>query len=173
MEDRKKAVLQELKEKFDECKADLGFEPSLEEIDSIFFVSDWVLESGFVSENFSRQLCKRIIDTYGSWQNYFHNLVMPAPGYIPYMTESKAIGEDGKKDLLKLIAKIFNLITMNTEIGLNKDKTKEREFIDKSVRFWNDEFKEKAQEIMGKVRKGWENQINGVNRGKKDNVYSG
>ncbi len=152
----KQELLKELKEKFDETKQELGFKATFEELNEIFYIKDSVLDVSFVSENFSRQLCARIVDTYMNWNNYLHNLIMPNPQSMINMHESKMISDDdGRKDIIKLITQTMAFVSTNTKIGLIKDKKEEGDFIDKSVRFWNEKFKQKVSEIITKICDGW------------------
>ena len=75
-------LLEELKEKFEKTRKELGFKSNFDEINEIFFINDFILHEKFVSEFFSRQLCRRIVDTYNSWVGYLHGLMMPNPSNI-------------------------------------------------------------------------------------------
>ena len=98
IEAKKKEILAELKEKFENEKKRLGFKSSFDEVDKAFFIEDAVLQNGFVSETFSRQMCHRIVDTFSSWNNYMHSLIMPNPSHMINMTEAKAVDDEMKKE---------------------------------------------------------------------------
>jgi hypothetical protein len=83
---QKQKLLLHLKEVFGKVKEDLIFDATLKEIDSIFYIKDAVMHSGYISTNFSRQLCQRMVDTYNMWLSYLHGLVVPNPNYIPSYT---------------------------------------------------------------------------------------
>ncbi len=151
----KKEILQELKEKFEEAKKELGFKATLEELDGIFFIKDAILSAGFVSETVSRQICGRIVETYSLWNNYLHSLLMPNPGHILNMNESKMFDEGERKQILELIHSSMAITSRNNLIGLNKDKKQESEFIDRALTFWKDEFKPEVIRITEKINKGW------------------
>ena len=152
----KQELLKELKEKFETCKKELGFKATFEELDEIFYIKDSVLDIGFVSESFSRQLCSRIVDSYMNWNNYLHSLIMPNPQSMINMHESKMISEDNmRKDIIKLITQTMAFVSTNTKIGLIKDKKEEADFIDESVKFWNKTFKLKVLKIIEKIVGDW------------------
>ncbi len=152
----KNLLLKELDEKFNLIKNELGFKSSFEDIDRIFFVRDFVLHDGFVSEDFSRQLCSQIMNTYLSWANYLHGLVMPNPSYIIGTTEMKAVSDsESKNKIWGLIKGAMVFASTNSLIGLNKDKTAEARFIDEAVLHWNSKFKPEAIKILEKVCANW------------------
>jgi len=151
----KNEILKELEEKFESLKKEIGFKSSLEDINKIFFIKDAVLSAGFVSENFSRQLCGRIVETYTTWNHYLHSLIMPNPSNMLNMNESKMLDDKEKKEIMDLLGGTIGLTSTNTLIGLTKDRTEESKFIDDSVKFWNSTFKPKVVKLMEKVNSGW------------------
>ena len=151
----KKELLKELEEKFKVMKRELGFKVSLEEVDSIFFIKDAVLSTGFVSEVLSRQLCSRIVDTYVNWNNYLHSLIIPNPNNMLNINESKMFNEEEKKKITKLMTEIMALVSTNTLIGLTKDKSGEARFIDDSIDFWKKTFSPELIKIIKKINDEW------------------
>jgi len=150
----KQELLQEMKKKFEQTKQELGFNVTLEDLERIFYISDGVLNSDFISENFSRQLSSRIVDTYMNWNNYLHSLIMPNPQSMINMHESKMFA-DKRQDIINLITKAMALVSRNTKTGLTKDKKQEAEFIDDSVKFWDEIFKPSLVKILEKVVNDW------------------
>lgn len=136
-------------------KKELGFKASLEELDSIFFLRDYILREGYVSSSLSRAISHRIVDLFLSWNNYLHGMIMPNPQYLPNVSESELFDEEEKKDIILIISKIMSLSSRNSLIGVNKDKSKEGKFIDDSVVLWNDVLNPKLTEILKKVNKYW------------------
>jgi hypothetical protein len=151
----KEELIKQMREKFEEAKKEIGFKSSLKEIDEIFFIKDYLLEQGFVSENFSRQMCARMRDTFNVWVNYLHSLLMPNPQYLINITEARLFNEEERKEIQKLIKGALALNSSNTLAGLEKDLKLEREFIDGAVEFWKDKFKPGIVKVMKKVNKGW------------------
>jgi len=156
MESRKAEILKELDEKFAEVQKDLGFKVSLDELDSVFFIKDSVLDSGFVSEAFSRQLSHRIMDTYNSWMSYLHNIVMPNPHNLVSANEAKMFNEDDKKEMLKLMGSLMKFSAANSHVGLTRDKAAEGKFIDNAYTFWDSEFQPAMSRLIEKTKNGWE-----------------
>jgi hypothetical protein len=148
-------LLLELKTRFEELKEELKFKAAFEDINSIFFLEDHILHEGFISNQFSRQVCSRILETYNGWAGYLHNLIMPNPGNIASMMETKLMDEKEKKEIGELFKKCMALSSENAVIGLTKDKKKEAEFIDEAVNFWKSCFKNKLIEILKKVNENW------------------
>ena len=152
----KEELMKQLKEKFDACKRELEFKSSFEELDEMFHISDGVLDAGFVSDRFSRQLCSRIVDNYMNWTNYLHGLIMPNPQSMINMHESKMFSDsDLRKKIMKTITQAMALVSTNTKAGLTKDKKAEAEFIDESIKFWKENFKPEITKIIEKVNSDW------------------
>ncbi len=152
----KDKLMAEMKEKFTEAKQELGFKSSFEEIDELFHIRDGVLDTDFVSNRFSRQLCSRIVETYMNWNNYLHSLIMPNPQSMINMHESKMFSDaDVRKSIIKTLTKAMALVSRNTKIGLSKDKKQEADFIDDAVSFWNEEFEPAIVKVIEKVNCDW------------------
>lgn len=149
-------LLQKLEEKFKEIKKELGFKSSLEDLDKIFFIKDYILGVKYVSEALSRQICRRISETYYSWVEHLHGLIFPNPGNLLAMTESRAFSDEEKKEISRLISKTMALVSKNSLIGLTKDKKQEAKFIDNAVEFWDKEFKPKLVVMLKKISQKWE-----------------
>ena len=150
-----KELLDFFEKEFLKIKADLGFKAGLDEIDKIFFVKDMILKEGFVSEMLSRQICNRITETLMQWNSYVYNLIFPNPGDMILGSESKAISQEDKNELWKLMRKSMELVSRNSIIGLSKDKKIEAKFIDDSLDFWNMKFNPKVIEIVKKINSEW------------------
>jgi hypothetical protein len=150
-------ILRELREKFGVLRKELKFKASFEDIDRIFYIEDCILRDGFVSNQLSRQLCSRIVETYNSWAGYLHNLIMPNPGNIAAMMESKLFSEKEKKEIGELFKKCMTISSQNSIIGLSKKKEEETKFIDDAVSLWGNSARDKLTEIMRKVNENWKN----------------
>jgi len=155
MKNKKEIILEELSNQFDKAKKELGFKSSFEEINEIFFIEDCVLKQGYVSNQFSRQLCGRIVEMYNSWLGYLHGLIMPVPGNLIIMMESNVLTDNEKREINKIIKKIVSLTSTNTLLGLTKNKKEEAKFIDNSVETWNKELKPKITLIAEKINSEW------------------
>ena len=151
-------LLTKLDEEFNKLKLDLKFKATLDELDEIFFIKDFVQHEGFVSVQLSRQICKRITDLYNSWIGYIHGIIMPIPNSLLSMTEHQLFSEDERKDLLQVMNSLVHLTSSNTLIGLKKDKLLEGQFIDTAVNFWNAAFKPKMLTVLEKVNSNWKEQ---------------
>jgi hypothetical protein len=77
------------------------------------------------------------------------------------------LSEEDKNEIMHIIDKTAALISKNTYIGLTKDRKKEKEFIDESVRYWKEEFSTKVAKIIGKLNTGWKDKIRNFNKPKK------
>ncbi len=152
----KSELNKEFEEAFKSYKEELGFNSSLEKLDSIFFIRDQIQREDYISKDLGRQVARRIVDLYNSWLGYIHGLMMPNPSSMFSVTESQMFDEQEKEELIKLMNKALELTTRNTLIGLNNDKEKEKEFIDYSVEFWDNEFKPKLIKMMNKINLDWD-----------------
>jgi len=155
MDDRKAAVLKELDEKFSEIQKEIGFESSLNDIDEIFFIRDYILDQGYVSESLSRQIAGRMAETFMGWNNYLHTLIMPNPHNMINVNESKTFNEAERKEMGKIMTDAMRWVSTSTLAGVNKDKALEKEFIDGSIKFWKEKFGPELIKIMGKIREEW------------------
>ena len=117
-------LLKELENEFNNIKKDLKFKASFEEIDKVFYLKDQILKEGFVSPNLSRQITWRIVDTYTSWYNYLHNLIMPNPQSMVQLQESQGFNDEEKEKIMKVMPKLVlfgrNLGEQTTEIHWRK-----------------------------------------------------
>jgi len=150
-----KDILKEFETEFEKIKKELGFKSNLKELDRIFYLNDLILKEGFVSTKLSRTICTRIANTFMSWNNYLHGLIMPNPSYMVNMTEHQMFDDNDRKDIVKLMNKILALVSTNTLVGLTEDKKAEAKFIDDSVTFWKSSFLLDIIKIMEKINKEW------------------
>ena len=143
-------LLTNLDEKFAKLKKDFGLKVNLDEMDRSFFVRDFVLKEGYVSESFSRQLCRIMAETLMNWNEYLHSLIMPNPQNLLNMGESKIFGKDEKEEIMDLMKKIMELGSRNSLIMLGESKQEEAKFMDDAIVFWKDEFRPKIIKIVKK-----------------------
>jgi hypothetical protein len=148
-------LLSELKTKFEGTKKELGLKYSFEDYNRIFFLKDMVLSARFVSEEFSRMLSRRVVDTYVSWNNYLNGLLVPPPGHVAMSTEAQLFNEQDHEKLFKLVAKIAKLINLNMLVGVTQDKKSEAEFLNEAVRFWDEEVKQQLTPVIRKCHDNW------------------
>ena len=104
----------------------------------LFYLKDQILKEGFVSPNLSRQITWRIVDTYTSWYNYLHNLIMPNPQSMVQLQESQGFNDEEKEKIMKVMPKLVLFGRKNSLIGLTKDKKEEAKFIDDSLKVWKE-----------------------------------
>lgn len=152
----KEDLLKELKKEFEKAKEEIGFDPTFEELDREFFLQDNVMSSRFISSEYSRQLCGRIVDAFNTWFNYFHDILMPNPGNMFMSTEAKIFNtKEDKEKIWSLIKKGRELTSLNVLVGLKRDKESEKKFIDESYIFWVNKFQPTLTEIMERVNSAW------------------
>ena len=148
-------LIKELKESFEKMKSDFNIEASFEEVEKIFFIKDYILREGFVSDKLERQISSRIADLYAGWSNYLHSIIMPNPQNMLNMGESKLFSAEEKKEMTEMMKKAMELSSRNSLIGLTKDDDEQGKFIDDAVDLWEDLFSVKLIEIMRKINKEW------------------
>ncbi|MBU5688602.1 MAG: hypothetical protein KQA41_00020 [Candidatus Aenigmarchaeota archaeon] len=130
-----KDLLLELEKSFMEWKKESGFKASFDELDEIFFIRDYIQHAGFVSDKINRMICGRIRDTFSAWVNQISLWLFPSQTLISF-SESKVFDEKDREELNSILSEFMYIISLNTEIGLTKDKKKEGEFVDKSLEVW-------------------------------------
>ena len=153
MEDNE--LLQALETDFAEMKKKLKLKASFEDLDKIFFIQDLIQKEGYVTSSLSRLISHRIVNTYMSWNNYLHGIVMPNPNYMISLEESQIFDEEGKKEIIDLMTQVMALTSRNAVIGITKDEVEEGKFMDDSVTFWNNTFSKGLLEILQKVNTNW------------------
>lgn len=132
----KEQLLQELKEQFDSTKKQLGFKSSYKEINEMSYIEDLILAGGYVSNQFSRQLINRMVETFHSWINSLYSWIYPAPMDIVHMNESKKLSKEERKEMLFMIDRIMYLVRKNKRIAFGGlIKNEEADFIDELVEF--------------------------------------
>lgn len=151
----KEKLLKELRHEFEKAKEEINFAPTFEELDNEFFLKLTICSAGFVSPDFSRQLCGRISETFNNWFNYFHDILMPNPSNMFMSTESKIFNKEDRQKIWNLITRGRELTSLYALSGLNKNKESEKKFIDESYDFWINIFKPQLIEIMQKVNSAW------------------
>lgn len=148
-------LLKQFREEFELMRKELKLKSSFEDFEKIFFLNDFILKVGYTSKELSRMICSRIVDTYSSWNGYLHGLILPNPNSMISVTESHIFDEKDKEEITQLINKAMALLSINTLVGVTKDRALEARFLDDSVRFWNETFKPRLKEILRKVNKHW------------------
>ncbi|MEK6925684.1 MAG: hypothetical protein AABW50_00235 [Nanoarchaeota archaeon] len=148
-------LIENLEKAYNEIRSSHKIKATLDDLDRIFFIKDYVLKDGFVSSKISRQIEYRIVEIFMNWNEYLHSLIMPNPQNILNMSESKILSQDEKKSIIELMKKIMELTSRNSIIGLTKDIKEEVKFIDDAVHFWEKEFKNKLLSILKKINAEW------------------
>lgn len=148
-------LLEELKEKFEKAKSEIGFKSNFDEVEKAFYLKDAVLTAGFVSERFPRQLRARIVDNYKVWMSFLHNLLLPNAQNIISLNESKVFTSEEKNEIGNVLGKMMQIITRNDLINLEENKKLEAELIDEAVNRWNGEFNPYLVDVMKKIDERW------------------
>jgi hypothetical protein len=154
----KEEILKELKTQFEKTKKELGFKATLEEINYRFYLEDGVLSDGFVSNNFERQLCSRMVSTYYSWLNELHAWFMPVQGNAIVHTEAKGLKDEDREVVKFLIKKAMYFYRADKINGINHDKKAMGKLIDEMVKDSKDFF-DKLKMILEKSRDVWKKEL--------------
>ena len=156
----KEELLKELRKQFDLTKKRLGFKASFEEINEMSYIEDMVLSQGFVSNQFSRQMINRMVETFYSWLGEIYAWVCPQPLDIIHLFESKKLSQEEKKEFLMMIDKIMHLVRKNKRIAFKGlIKKEEGAFVDELVEFDKKYFNPFMLKYHEKFEKAWEEEI--------------
>jgi len=147
-------LLMELRSKFEEMKKELKFKATYEEIESHFFIEDYVADLGFVSTRLSRQIANRIIEGPYSWMSTLHAWVFPPQDLIS-MNEVKAISSEEKKEIMHIMGRIMTFFRKSKKIGFEKARKDEGEFIDEMLQFKVKEFDPFMIKYLKKFENFW------------------
>jgi hypothetical protein len=123
---------------FAKMKEELQFNASFEELDDVFFLEDYILQCRYVSKSISRMVCARIRDTFSSWINYLHSLLLPNPSSMINHAEHQLFNDADRQKITETLHHYLALTSKNALIGLNKDKAAEAAYIDNAVKVWKD-----------------------------------
>lgn len=129
-------LIKDLRESFDKWKNETNFKPSFEELDEVFYIQDYILASGFVSPQINRMICGRMRDTFYGWVQQIHSWLIPAPYSLVSRSEHQLFTDEEKKELKIILRDFMSLVSLNLEAGLTRDKQKEAEYVDTSLKLW-------------------------------------
>lgn len=144
-----------LKAKYETLRSEKGYDHSFEELDEIFFIQDYVLNSGYISPQLNRMIASRIEDTFNSWVNKLHSWVIPNPKSLVQRSESNAFTDEEKQKMKDIISAFKHHSYTNRIAGVAKDEEKDKAFINKSVELWN-KHKDDLQQFLAKSKDHWE-----------------
>ena len=159
----KKEILKELREKFDELRKNLKFKSTYEEINEMSYVEDMVLSDGYVSNQLSRKLINRMLETFASWIPELNVLLFPAPYDIGRLNENKTLTQEEKNEITDMISRIFYLYRKNKRIAF-EGLDGEGEFIDEMVRFNKTHFNPFMLKYHKKLEKFWQESNSKTNK---------
>ena len=165
-------LLTEFEQKFAILKKELKFKTSLEEIDEIFFIRDFISDKGYVSTSLSRQICWRIVDLFTMWYGYLHNIIVPNPGSMVSITESSQFNEQEKAEIMDIMNQFMKITSTNMFVGLTRDKRAEARFIDGAVETWNT-LKPKLMNISTRVNTLWKEKAETPTKPQKKEAHYG
>lgn len=160
-----KELLEELDVAYKKMQQELGLEITFEELNEVFFVKDLVLEKRYVAPRLSRMIAGRIVALFNQWGGYLHALIMPNPGSMISVDESKLFNEEEKNKIIKTMTEFLVISSENSIIGLTKDKEKEKLFFRKALDAWNKR-KDFLIEITKRTNQHW------IEESKKDRNQS-
>jgi hypothetical protein len=150
----KKEILKELREKFDEIKKNLKFKATFQEINEMSYIEDMALRDGYVSNQFSRQMINRMVETFVSWIPELNVLIFPAPYDLIRLNESKILTQQEKNEITEIISRIFYIYRKHKRIAF-EDLKGEGEFVDELVNFDKAYFNPFMLKYHKKLEKFW------------------
>jgi len=136
LSEEKAQLLDELDSSFSAWKQNVKFSASLDDLDDIFFIKDFVLSTGFVSPQINRMICSRIRDTFDSWVRTIHSWLVPTPYSIISEVENSQLTDDDREKLRNALHDFMSIITLNVVVGISKDSQKEAAFVDEGLKVW-------------------------------------
>jgi len=145
----------ELEEKFKETKEKLKFSSTFNEVNDCSFIKDMILEVGFVSDNFERQVCNRVVMTYYSWVGQFQAWLTAGMGSIINNNEVKAFTKEDIDTIKHLTHKAMYYFRRDKTFGIKKDYEGMGKLLDEMVKSKNDFF-DKLAVLVEKTADYWE-----------------
>jgi len=156
----KEQLLLELRKQFDLTKKRLNFKSTFDEINSLSYIEDMALSQRFVSNQFSRQMINRIVDTFYSWIGEIYSWIFPQQMDIVHHYENKILSQEERKEFLSMIDRIMYLVRKNKRIAFEGlIKKEESNFIDELVEFDKKYFNPFMLKYQEKFEKAWKKEI--------------
>jgi hypothetical protein len=135
-EDEREELLEELKKEFSGIKKRLGLRCSFEEFDDAFFISDFVIDKGYLPKSLERSMRLRINDSFSNWVSYLHSLVVPNPSSMISISQNRVFKDEDKKKVAKTISRLMASQSKNIAIDLNGKEDGFAGFVDEAVSLW-------------------------------------
>ena len=159
----KEEILKELRNQFNLTKKRLGFNATFEEINQISYIEDMALSAGFVSNQFSRQMINRMVETFYGWVGEIYSWIYPPQMDIVHINESKKISQEERKEFLLMISRIMYLVRKNKKIAFNQlKKDEEAKFVDELVKFDEDFFNPFMLKYHKRFEDVWKEEIDNI-----------
>ncbi|MBU2616134.1 MAG: hypothetical protein KKC19_03450 [Nanoarchaeota archaeon] len=156
----KEKILQELKKQFDLTKKRLGFKSTFGEINSFAYIEDMALSENFVSNQFSRQMINRMIDSPNGWLGELYSWIYPGQMDIIHLNENKQISKEERQEILDMIDRIMYLVRKNKRIAFDGLKPEEEgAFVDEIIIFRKEYFNPFMLKYHKKFEKLWKDEI--------------
>jgi len=153
----KEEILKELRKQFDLTKKKLNFKSTFEDINGTSYIEDMALSQGFVSNQFSRQMITRMVETFYGWIGEIYAWIYPQPMDLIHNYESKKLSQEERKEFLLMIDRIMYLVRKNKRIAFKGlIKKEEADFIDELVEFDKKYFNPFMLKYHEKFEKAWE-----------------
>lgn len=153
----KEKLTKEYEKEFEKFQKELGFEASMEDLESQFKIKDYIFETGYLREDLCVHITSRIIDYYRNWSNYLNNLLMPNPGFMPHQNEAKLFSsEKDRKEIWEMLEICMKYSSEYSLMFLKEDKNMQKNFIDNSLKDWKNSLKPFLIKVMSKVNDAWE-----------------
>jgi|GEM_PF-4542866 len=154
----KQELLKELESKFSDLKKDLKFSSNFEDLEKAFLIKDFILEEGYIAENFFVQLSARIAAFYGEWLRYLNNLLVSSSEFLASQTEIKLFNsEEDKKNVWELIKIGMKFANMRVYLTMQENKIMQAEFIDGAFKAWDTSFKPGVSNLVKRAYEAWKN----------------
>lgn len=153
-------LIKDFQKEFEKAKKEYEFKPSLQQLDEIFYISDFINKEGYVSTAPLKQVCRRIVDVYGVWVQYLHSLLVPNPGNMINVAESQMYSDSEREKMNKLIDRMMIISTNYNLFVVEPSKKLGKEFVDEAYSFWENELKSELTKLMEKSKTNWTDKLN-------------
>lgn len=153
----KEKVIKEFRSDFKELQSKFGFSVSFDELESEFFLTDMVLEDGFVRENLILQITSRIVGYFRNWSGYLNGMLVPANVDYIGQTESKLFNnEEDRKEMWSIVKICMRFSSMYSFMFLSRDEKMQARFVDEAFNSWVNDIRPYMAKVMGRVYSAWE-----------------
>ncbi len=156
-------------QKFDEFTKNHSLTFSLDEFDKEFGLKKIIFQRQYI-DDIESTLGESITNTYISWHNYLHGLLIPNSRNLSNVEESNLFSEEEKQNIMELVTKSLEFSSENALLSLQNEEEKLVDFYNRAYTFYVQKYKPKLVDIITKIHIHWKEKKRDIS---KNDSYDG